>query len=90
MPELALLAGLEALLVVGLLAKLREMRRLEKEIHRTVFDLALACTLASNGRYTEAHAAARRWHDRMRALKRGKVYRPSAPPPQHDLRTKLH
>ena len=87
MPELALFAGLEALLVIGLVAKLKEMRRLEREIHKTAFDMALACSLAAKGRYTEAHAAARRWHVRMRAHKRRETP-PS--PPQSECRMFLH
>ena len=85
-----LLAGLEAVLIVGLTMKLRELRRLQKELHQTVFDLALACSLASKGRYEEAHAAARRWHDRMRAFKRGERYRPPSTPPQPGMRMRLH
>lgn len=87
MRALALLAGFEALLVIGLVAKLKEMRRLEREIHKTAFDMALACSLAAMGRYSDAHAAARRWHARMRAHKRRET---PASPPLREFRMGLH
>jgi hypothetical protein len=87
MHELSLLAGLEALLVVGLTIKLKEMRRLEKEIHLTAFDCALACGLAAAGRYSDAHAAASRWRARMKAHKRRQ---PPPSPPRREIRVGLH
>jgi hypothetical protein len=87
MSEFALLAGLEVALFVGLVRKLREMRRLEKEIHLTAFDCAHACSLAAMGRYAEAHAAARRWADRMRMHKKRQT-----PPsrPRREIMPALH
>jgi hypothetical protein len=87
MHEFALLAGLEVALFVGLVRKLREMRRLEKEIHLTAFDMALACGLAGRGRYEAAEAASRRWADRMRAHKRRQTP-PS--PPRREIMPALH
>jgi hypothetical protein len=70
MPELALLAGIEAVLIVSLTMKLHAMRRLEREIQQTTLILAHACSLAAAARYEEAHAVAQRWYLRMRAHRR--------------------
>ena len=77
----ALLAGLELLLIIMTVRKLREMRRLETEVHKSLWDLAIALAWARQGRYGEAHAQARSFIDRMRAFKRGEPYRPPPPPP---------
>ena len=75
---------LEVVLCFVVSRKLRALRRLEKELRRTMFDLELAFTFAHQGRYQEAHAAARQWHDRLRAMRRGEPYRPPEPPPRTD------
>lgn len=80
MHELAFLAGLEALLLVVGIVHLRKNRQLLQEIRRCQFDLALALSLARQSRFEEAHAAARRWAVRLRALRNGRppprTYRP--------------
>ena len=91
MSILAFIGGVEVVLFFVILAKIRENRNLLKEIRSCNLDLALAMTLATQARFHEAHAAARRWADRVRALRRGEAYRPpqTAPDPPH-FGSRLH
>jgi hypothetical protein len=79
MHMLMLLAGVEALLIVLMVRKIRYNEQLLAEIKRCQFDLAMAMKCASRGRYDEAYNAAMGWARRMRFLrnmKRGEAYRP--------------
>ena len=71
MRALLLLSGLEVLLLVVIHIKIRQNERLFGEIRMCHYDLAAALWLASQERFHEAHAAARRWNDRLRALREG-------------------
>jgi hypothetical protein len=83
---ISFLGGVEVLLLFLTLRKIEELHRLEKEIHDSTFDLALALALARDGRYEEAKTAAERWRDRCRPFRQGerRHQRPrpqTAPPP---------
>jgi hypothetical protein len=70
----------EVALCIVVSVKLRALQRLERELRLSMLDLEIAFTFAGQGRYHEAHAAARRWHDRLRAMQRGQPYYPPDPP----------
>jgi hypothetical protein len=76
----SLLAGVELFLFLFLVRKIQEMRRLEKELQRLAYDLALALLLASRGHFVQAEQAAQRWRERMNAFKLDKRWRPPPPP----------
>ena len=71
MSALFLLAGVEVLLLVLIKVHIWQNERLIREIRRCNDDLAAALWFASQERFHEAHGAARRWHDRLRALSEG-------------------
>ena len=80
MSALFLLAGVEVLLLVLIKVHIWQNERLIREIRRCNDDLAAALWFfASQERFREAHGAARRWHDRLRALREGRA----VPEPAH-------
>ena len=74
-----LFVGVEVVLLVVVHIKIKQNERLLQEIRRCHYDLAAALWLASQERFHEAHAAARRWSDSLRALREG---RPPPEPPR--------
>jgi hypothetical protein len=70
MHMLILLSGIEALLLVLMLRKIRYNEQLLAEIKRCQLDLASAMHWASQGRYEEAKTAAMGWARRMRFLRK--------------------
>jgi hypothetical protein len=79
-----LILAIEALVFWSAVSKLNQARQLEREVHATACDLALALLLASEGQYREGMTMARRFRTRMDSLKRRTVYRPPTPPPHPD------
>ena len=71
-----LFVGVEVLLLIIVRRQIKQNEWLLQEIRRCHYDLAAALWLASQERFHEAHAAARRWSDRLRALRDGR------PPPE--------
>jgi hypothetical protein len=72
-----LVAGIEAAVFLATGAVAIYNRRLVKEMHQVNVDLGVALGLAAQGRYTEAHAASRRFVNRMEGWKKereGKVW----------------
>jgi len=80
MEWLVAFSALEVVLCIVVTRKLRALQRLERELRLSMINLELAFAFAGQGRYHEAHAAARRWHDRLRAMQRGQPYNPPDPP----------
>ena len=78
---LALIAGVEVLLLVINIVLIMKNEAILQRIRGCNEAFALAMALASQGRYSEAREAARRWADRMRAHMAGAAYTRPAPPP---------
>ena len=78
-----LFVGVEVVLLVVVHCKIKQNERLLQEIRMCHYDLASALWLASQERFHEAHAAARRWNDRLRALREGRAPPEPSPPPSN-------
>ena len=78
-----LFVGVKVVLLVVVHIRIKQNERLLREIRRCHFDLALALSLAAQERFHEAHAAARRWSVRLRALRDGRPPPKPPPPPRH-------
>jgi hypothetical protein len=92
---LAFIGGVEAVVLVLILAKIKQNARLVRQLQQLYFELAMALSLASQGRFNEAEEAARTWRERMRALERGETYHPPRPrtapdPPFRKRATRQH
>lgn len=88
MEWLVAFSALEVVLCFVVTRKLRALQCLQREFRLSMLDLEVAFTFAHQGRYGEAHASARRWHDRLRAMQRRQPYRP--PPPAHREEIRIH
>jgi hypothetical protein len=73
-------SALEMILCIVVTRKLRALHRLQREFRLSMLDLEVAFTFAHQGNFGAAHAAARRWHDRLRAMQRRQPYHPPDPP----------
>ena len=86
-----LFVGIEVVLLVVVHLKIKQNERLLREIRQCHYDLAAALWLASQERFHEAHAAARRWNDRLRALREGRpAPEPPRPPREYTEGGRLH